>query len=205
MFRKNKQDHRQALDIMRKYVVGEMTAEDFWEVYKNNIVMQRILIRDRKRPKESRLKFTADNMLSVIDITKFSHRNEVYRIVANYFRRRKENLDYFNAEQNLLSDFYDVFPSYADTINIDRLYEMWLSIPNDIPESKKLNFLRNKLKELFIYKKKRPRWVQNADWPIIEGIPYVFDHQETDPEGYEKYYFYDPNDETKLVIIEQCE
>ncbi|MCH5151454.1 MAG: hypothetical protein J1F65_02205 [Clostridiales bacterium] len=205
MFLKNRKEYKNALAIMRKYVVGEMTTEDFWEVYKNNIVMQRILIRDRKRPDESILKINADNMLSVIDITKFSHRTAVHRIVANYFRRRKEKLNYFNAERNLLSDFYAVFPSYADTIDIDRLYEMWLAIPADVPDNQKIKYLKNKLKELFVYKKRRPQWIQNADWPIVDGVPYVFDHQETASEGYEKYYFYDPKDETKQIIVEQCE
>ena len=205
MFLKNRKEYKNALAIMRKYVVGEMTTEEFWEIYKENVFIQTILIKDRKRPNEARLKFTADNMLSVIDITKFSHRNEVYRIVLVYFRRRNEKLDYFNAERNLLGDFYDAFPSYADTIDIDRVYDMWLAIPVDVPNNQKIKYLKNKLKELFVYKKRRPQWIQNADWPIVDGVPYVFDHQETAPEGYEKYYFYDPNDETKQIIVEQCE
>lgn len=205
MFIKNRQEYKHALSIMRQYAVGEMSTEDFWEVYKDNVFIQTILIKDKKRPKETRLKFTADNMLSVIDITKFSHRNEVYRIVLNYFSRRKERLEYFNAERNLILDFYDVLPSYADMIDVDRVYDMWLDIPVDVPDNQKMKYLKNQLKALFVYKNRRPQWIQNADWPIVDGVPYVFDHQETAPEGYEKYYFYDPKDETKQIVIEQCD
>ena len=64
--------------------------------------------------------------------------------------------------------------------------------------------VKKKVKELFKYETKKPRWIQQPEWPIIDNRPLIFKYQKTSSEGVEQYFFYDSyTGETR--IIEQVE
>ena len=60
------------------------------------------------------------------------------------------------------------------------------------------------LKKLFRYDKTYPRWVQDPEWPIVNGKPLVFSHQSKGKKGDERvyYYFYDPETQMETVIAQ---
>lgn len=212
--RTKRQQVKQALDTIRRFAEGKISTTTFWKTCKENASIQYILTKDRKRKKhefivgldrESILPINADNMLEKVDIDKLSDRGALYVIVKRYFMWRRTNIKFYNEDENLLVRLESLLPKWVNCVDIDYLKQVLDFCPHNLSATQRVNWEKNKVKDLFQYKTVPPSWLQDAQWPIVEGIPYVFDHQETAPEGYEKYYFYDPNDETKQLTIEQCE
>lgn len=52
------------------------------------------------------------------------------------------------------------------------------SIPKDLSKTKRVAMGKEKIRALFRYDKSYPRWIQGAEWPIVNGKPLVFSHQE---------------------------
>jgi hypothetical protein len=78
-------------------------------------------------------------------------------------------------------------------------------IPRDIKSKKDaVKWCKDKIKELFKYDKLPPRWIQNAEWPIIGGRPLRFKGQSEERNAEQVfYYFYDPDtgEETKITQL----
>ena len=77
-------------------------------------------------------------------------------------------------------------------------------IPADLPKTKRIKLGKEKIKELFKYDKTYPRWVQGAEWPVVDGKPLVFSHQKKAGRDDERvfYYFYDPETKEETVIMQ---
>ncbi len=78
------------------------------------------------------------------------------------------------------------------------------SIPKDLPKTKRIAMGKEKIKALFKYDKTYPRWVQSPEWPIVNGKPLVFSHQQKAKGGDIRtyYYFYDEDTEKETVIVQ---
>ncbi len=95
-------------------------------------------------------------------------------------------------------------PSWLNT-DSDILDFIVHEMPQGLSKSKRIALGKQRVKELFRYDKTYPRWIQGAEWPIVNGKPLVFSHQERDKtigDDITKYYFYDP-DTNEQVIVEQ--
>jgi hypothetical protein len=57
---------------------------------------------------------------------------------------------------------------------------------------------------MFIYTDKPPRWMQNPEWPIVDGKPLIFKYQSNDVKDYSvskiDYYFYNPENGEEVVV-----
>jgi hypothetical protein len=57
---------------------------------------------------------------------------------------------------------------------------------------------------MFKYDSKPPKWIQDPEWPIIDGKPFVFKSQTKDRKNDERvfYTFYNPETKEERVIIQ---
>ena len=76
------------------------------------------------------------------------------------------------------------------------------SIPKDLSKTKRVAMGKEKIRALFRYDKSYPRWIQGAEWPIVNGKPLVFSHQERikGDDWHVLYYFYDPDTKEQTVV-----
>lgn len=124
--------------------------------------------------------------------------------------------------QQVLSAFLDNFnikyvfyQKYLDDINLlikiqpswlyvldDSLDHIVYEIPKDLSKTKQITWGKQRVKELFKYDKSYPRWIQEAEWPIVNGKPLVFSHQEKikGEDWHVLYYFYDPDTKEQTVV-----
>ncbi len=199
---------KKAISVMRDFVEGKINTLEFWEIYKNNTTIQNILKNDKYRRnkefiigrnKESFMPQNADNALNSINIMQLADRVALFMIVKRYFWYR-EKIKYYNSDEEYCKQLDSIIPEWVGDVDC----EFIISKINDIGIANK-SLCKKRINEIFTYKSHPPKWVQEPEWPIIDGVPYVFSHQETAEEGYKCYYFYDPNDKTKTVVIDQCE
>ncbi len=64
-------------------------------------------------------------------------------------------------------------PRYLD-LPMDFLLEHVVPKDEDLPKTKKIALMKERLKALFQYAKKPPSWIQSPEWPIHEGEPAYF-------------------------------
>lgn len=219
----NKMKEKLALQIFLSFATGELSTEDFWAKYTTDEALRNALIKDRKRNKlykwvssdgsilyskfdDTICAINPDTLLETIDINSLENRYQLFVVVNRYLIERKINL----SDSELNSDVKEylflqkMLPSWVGVKDISFLQNLVASAPKQLTASQKLEWGKSRVKELFKYTDKKPNWIQEPDWPIVDGQPLIFSHQETAQEGFEKYIFYDERT-NKEVIIEQCE
>ncbi len=95
-------------------------------------------------------------------------------------------------------------PDWIDCNDDSILQSIIDSIPKDLSKAKRIAIGKEKVKAMFKYDKTYPRWVQSPEWPIVNGKPLVFSHQEKAKGGDIRtyYYFYDEDTKEETVIVQ---
>ena len=120
-------------------------------------------------------------------------------------------LNYIGITYNSYSKYKDDYtfllkiqPSWLD-IDDDCIFQQIMQeIPQDLPKTQRIKLGKEKIKAMFKYDKTYPRWIQDPEWPIVNGKPLVFSHQKRvkDEDFHTLYYFYD-EDTKEVTVIEQ--
>ena len=195
----------QAIQYMRDFIEGRVSTEDFWTTYKSSELLQELLINDEKRPIEVRdCDFAPKNLLKAIDISKLQHKYQLWEAVWGYFHFREEKLKSKNSDAEKYLNLQKMLPAWLDIREEDLLLGIYNSAPNNLTKADKLNYCKDKVKEIFKFDNKPPRWVQNPEWPIVNGKPLVFRNQSKEAPDDQRVFFYFYNPDTKEeTIIEQ--
>ena len=192
---------RDAEEKMTLFAEGKMSTYEFWELYQKDENIRNTLINDPKLPKKIKHNpFLYNNL----DINMLHYRCELYRVVKVYFLRRNINLNFYNKDSEKYTELLDIAPRYVD---ID---SMWFNdnvlqkCEYNLGTKERKEWLRNKIREVFRYDNKPPRWLQNPEWPIGENGPLLFKKQSAHPnfltDDYIDYYF---DDAGKEVVVRQ--
>ena len=200
-------EEKQALEFMNDFVEGRMTTEQFWERYKSNESIRNLLVNDVTRDhieSESMYYFAPERLIEVLDISRLEHKNELYQIVRRYFWRRNESLNFSNSDAEKYECLLKMLPTWLDVRDEDFLLAIYDSTPSDTSKTEKLKHCKNKVKELFKYDIKPPRWIQSPEWPIVNGKPLVFKGQSKEREYDERvyFYFYDSDTSEETVVTQ---
>ena len=211
-----------ATQIFSDFATGAISTEDFWERYKSDEALRNVLIKDKKRNKFQKIELETgvvyrryddakdainpDNLLETVNIDKLEHRYRLFTVINRYLISRKIKLN--NAELNDdVKEYlflYELLPDWTSVEDISFLQNLMSLAPSDMTKTQKTAWCKAKIKELFKFDEKKPKWIQQPEWPFINGQPLIFSHQETTEDGLEKFHFYD-KDTNKETIVEQCE
>ncbi len=99
----------------------------------------------------------------------------------------------------------DIQPSWLDIVDDQGIFDRIIAqMPQELSKSKRIQWGKSKIKELFRYEKTYPRWVQAPEWPIVNGKPLVFSHQKSAGKDDVRtfYYFYDPDTKAETIITQ---
>lgn len=210
---------RQVKHIFMDYVKGNISTNDFWEMYKNNEEIRNVLINDKKRKrgiiktKETIIRFNdkddainPDNLLDVLDISRLEHRYSLFLIINRFLLMRGIDITEIalNADAQEVWFLEEMLPDYLYPSELSFLESIFASAPNGYTKTEKLSWCKNKIKEMFQFDSVEPDWYQFPEWPWSNGTPMVFKYQETTEEGIVNYYFYDKKT-NEVKVIEQVE
>ncbi|MDR3292744.1 MAG: hypothetical protein LBT20_01410 [Clostridiales bacterium] len=136
----------------------------------------------------------------------------VFGIIESYLEANKiifKPTDYYKKRYILLLDIQPQF-LYSSCGQVEEYLEKNVidTIPEEFNKSKtkRIQYCKAKIKELFRCETKYPYWLQNCEWPFNEkGEPMTFLYQKRKKEGdYIKYlYYFSDKDTGEIVEVEQ--
>ena len=185
--------------VLSLFAEGKITVYEFWDLFNSNESLRKVIINDKLLPVKK------NPFLYDIDLHYLHHRCEVYRVVSNYFKRRKKKLEFYNYDTIIYSELLDVAPLYIDIDNEWFQKNILEVCPFSINTSERKKWIKEKINNSYIYEKKPPEWLQGPEWPIGIDGPLIFVRQTDKPDSMInnsiKYFFIDKCDEE--IIIEQ--
>lgn len=212
---------RLAKKIFLKFVTGELSSREFWEMYKQDESLRNVLVYDKRKNKVMKSKWGDGNylfyrpeameplkreeLISKINIDLLQDRCYLFTAVKHFLEERGIRIKPSDYNEDMKESLFleEMLPEWVEVYDIGFLQNIFASAPAGTKQEK-LEWCKQEVLRLFRYETKPPEWWQGADWPIVNGKPLVFRRQEEAEEGFERYYFYDP-DSGEEKIIEQVE
>lgn len=202
-----KKDFQPILD----YVEGRMSITEFQRLFNTDRSLRKILKTRICTTWYIYLKDYHYNLLELFE-NNYDYKNKSWDTIVNragiqgYLILFLDDLHIEYKKYEKYDDDYEfllkIQPDWIDC-NYDNILQSVIdSIPKDLPKTKRIALGKEKIKALFKYDKTYPRWVQGAEWPIVNGKPLVFSHQEKAKGGDIRtyYYFYDEDTKEETVI-----
>ena len=192
------------------YVEGRMSITEFQFLFETDKSLQRTL----KLPMDKKYTGFRDYNYNIFNFLKgyYSYKNKSWNCIS-LRDRIQEILCVFLDNQQISYKRYPLYmeeyrfllqiqPDYIDCQDDSILQPIIDSIPKDLSKTKRIAMGKEKVKALFKYDKTYPRWLQGAEWPIVNGKPLVFSHQQKAKGGDIRtyYYFYDPDTKEQTVV-----
>lgn len=202
----------QELQIIIDYVEGKSDIKDFRKEFLNNPSLIKVLKSKIYLECYKHYDYNIyDYFNRQIDPAK-SDWDTIYARYVVWFDL-KQFLNYnhiaFNDIYTKYNDDYDylldIQPSWLDIVDDQGIFDKIIAeCPKDLSRTKRIAWGKARIKELFKYDKTYPRWIQDPEWPIINGKPLVFSHQKKAGKDDERvyYYFYDPDTKEETVITQ---
>mgnify|MGYP001623094237 CR=1 FL=1 len=192
------------------YVEGRMSITEFQFLFETDKSLQRTL----KLPMDKKYTCYKRYNYNLFDLFKnyYDYKGKSWNIFANRSSIQGELvrlLEDYNISYHIYSKYKEEYrfllqiqPDYIDCQDDSILQPIIDSIPKDLSKTKRIAMGKEKVKALFKYDKTYPRWVQGAEWPIVNGKPLVFSHQKKAKGGDIRtyYYFYDPDTKEQTVV-----
>ena len=187
------------------FVEGTMDFETFWHNYQNNKDYYNLL--DDKKPgmKYPKLKNQTINQNISIFSPNTSYGkaqicHDIFLFLQFYGISAEETQVYVKSFKFLMS----IQPSYILVEDEYFLNKIITQAPEGLKKSEKNKWIKNRIKEMFKYDVKPPRWIQDPEWPIINGKPLVFKSQTRQRIEDERvfYTFYDPDTLEETIITQ---
>jgi len=207
-------DQKEAVEFLKAFASGQITAEEFWKKFKADETIKDILVKDEEKwevPLAAESGNTWSSLASHIykhplNFQSYRETEQLHWIVRKYIMRNHMPFNFSRFYTDRYMFLVDIQPSWLDTGDEEFLKnEIINKIPDELKsKGQKIKWCKNKIKEYFKYDRSPPRWIQNAEWPIINGKPLVFRRQSKEGLNDEQidYYFYDPDTKQETIITQ---
>lgn len=208
IFRKSKDNNlkqKLLVEVMKDFLEARMSVFEFWEIYKVNEDLRQLLISDSQKDRKFSTYYDPEHLIQRANLSRLRDRVEIFWAVKRYFTKNKISSMPKNADEEDFIFLTSIQPGWLD-VSVEFLVELANSAPAGMTKKEKSEWCKTRLKELFIYENKPPKWLQNPEWPIKNGKPLVFRSQSSEDLDYSiseiEYFFYDPKT-NEVVTIEQ--
>ena len=219
-YKPKKWQDEKAIDFFADFVVGKISAEEFFDAYKTDETLRNTLIYDKKVKRFQAVevggetnyimfsysygKYTPETLVNG-DWKDISCLHSAFMMALTFLNLRKKEIPraLYNDDEKKYERLYQMLPYWVYTANADFLQKIYDSAPDYLSKAQKKKWRKKKAFETFKFDDKKPHWEQGpGDWPIENDVPYVFSHREIGDE-YSIYYFYHPEDRSRQIVIEQ--
>jgi len=178
-----------------EFVEGRMPFNEFRRNYETNKDYKKLL--DDKKPNEKDTYRKNDTINQSLHYYKWSTtlgKLGVQHYITRYLQYYNVSVSPTAIYDDELQFMADIQPSYVNIEDEDFLNAIIASVPEELTKSQQKKWLKEKIKSLFVYDVKPPRWIQDPEWPIVNGKPLVFKSQTRERKDDERvwYTFYDP-------------
>lgn len=196
---------REVINKMIDFVEGRMTVYEFWDMYIKNSDFIKVVKKKEKYflPSHRKLFFEPEK----INLNNLDSRMSVYGKIKFFLRLNKISFTPYNPEEERYLFLGKICPHWVTIYDSEWLEEVLDVKGKSIKEMGTFKSLKEKVKSLFKYEKYPPKWIQEAEWPIIDGVPAVFFRQSSNPNSKNwseepiDYYFKDSKG--KEIVVTQ--
>lgn len=188
---------KKELLILKRYSEGEISTSEFWNFYKSSPKIQKMLIKDKFIGKNSY--YTPGIIEKHFNIDDIFERFGLYEVIRAYFIRQKKQYNFFNEDEEFINLINKIQPRYVDIRNQAFWDKIISSVPQELKKSERIKLLKDKVKNLFPYESKPPRWIQSPEWVIENGTPLKFIKQINKFDRSEYYFYNQITKQTKMI------
>ena len=195
----------EAIQIMKDFVEGKMPIEDFKYQYDNNPLIKANFSKYPNRPLKMDIGYEYIPYMDTLDIRKISGATDMHGLFREFFELNNYPCVPTEKYREKYRFLLKIQPDWLDIFDEDFLEGQIVSkAPADLSEAKKIKWCKDKIKDLFRYDLRPPRWVQGAEWPIVNGRPLVFKNQSKEKKDDERVYFcfYDPDTKQETIVTQ---
>lgn len=198
------------VQILIDYVEGKISISDFRKAFLNNASLINLL---KSKIYIEGYKWCDYNIYDYINRQTRAWKNDWNNVYSRYVVwsqviefLKYNKIPFVNNYNKYREDYLyllDIQPSWLDITDDQGIFDKILAErPQELSKTKQIAWGKAKLKELFKYDKTYPRWVQDPEWPIVNGKPLVFSHQSKEKKDDARvyYYFYDPDTKEQTVV-----
>lgn len=191
------------IQVLVKFVEGTIPFSGFRDYYETDSSFKSLL--DDKKPNR---KFPYQKNKTIEQCLHF-YKWETALGKLNVQKYITRYLDFYEIPnvptliyQKVFNFRLDIQPSYVNIEDDEFLDKIIDSVPKELTDGQRKKWLKDKIKTLFKYENKPPRWIQDPEWPIIEGVPLIFKSQSKAKNNDERvsYKFFNPCNNEEVVI-----
>lgn len=199
------------LEVIVDYVEGKLDISDFREEFLNNRKLKQLLSDRVEIACYKHYNYNIYDYLCRQVDPRVNSWNNIYARYIVWFNLRtflsynKIPFQDFSKYDEDYSFLLEIQPSWLDLTDDRGIFDRIIAeAPKDLSKAKRIQWCKNQLKELFRYDKTYPRWIQDPEWPIVDGKPLVFARQERAGKDDERtfYYFYDPETGEQTIVTQ---
>lgn len=194
----NVKKRKEAVNIMLEYVKGNISTESFWNKLNGEYYVKKILIKNKNLYSFRHLLSNTESQ----DLTKLKTRIQIYWMIKHFFKNKK--IVTFNIEEENYLFYSQIQSEWIDIEDEEFLNSIIKASPTNLSKDKRIKWCKNRILELFKYVNNPPEWLQNPEWPIVEGQPLIFIKQSHKVDDYTtnsiKYIFYNQNTKEEVVV-----
>ncbi len=187
------------------FVEGRMSFKEFQQNYETNKDYYKLL--DDIKPNNDFLYQKNKSINQCLEFYKWSTatgQNIVHSYIVRYLNYYNVKFQPTNKYSSRVKFIYDIQPSYVYIEDEEFLNNIINQAPKELSKTKKKSWIKNKIKEMFKYDTKPPRWIQDPEWPIIDGKPLIFKSQTKEKLDDERVYytFYNPETKEEQIVCQ---
>ncbi len=192
------------IEQLIKFAEGEIDFNIFWNEYQNNVEYKKsfeVKLGDKFRCFG---KGTVNEHLMIYSPDTSMGKAVIHSDICRYLEYNGYVFNKSTKYHDELQFRRDIQPSYINIEDEKFLNQIISELPNDLSKTNQKKWLKDKIKNIFKYDSKPPKWIQNPEWPIIDGKVLVFKSQTKEQKNDERifYTFYNPETKEEKVVIQ---
>ena len=185
-----------AIQIMKDFVEGRMSIQDFKVQFDKNPIIKNTFAIYPNRPCKTECGYDYIPYMEKKDINTRGGALCWQGFIEEFLKLNNYPCTPTEEYSQRFIFLLQIQPGWLDIIDETFLNEQIISkMPVGLTEPKQIKWCKDRIKELFRYDARPPRWVQSSEWPIVNSKPLVFKGQSKTQKDDERvyFYFYDPD------------
>ena len=149
-------------------------------------------------------KDTVSNYINIFDVKTSRGRLSIFGAVKQFLILKGCKITPTERYSKEFSFKLSIQPTYVSIEDEDFLNKIIESAPKDLSKTDQKKWIKDKIKSLFLFDTKPPRWIQEPEWPIVDGKPLVFMKQTKESLNDERvfYTFYNPESGKETIVTQ---
>lgn len=193
-----------------EFAEGRISSELFWNNYLDSPKYSMFLMHYSKYITGFHNLFESFESYSKINMDAIQNRIHLFWMIKHLLKQLKIKCVPFHPEEDKFLLLSQAVPEWLDTSDYSMIQSILSRAPENLSNEDLIIFAHNEFGKVYRFRSSPPKWLQNPEWPLVNGVPLMFIEQDGDPDNITKsayedrinYSFFDEETD-RMVIITQ--